>query len=298
MKHVLVAGATGYLGRYVVKELKKQGFYTKVLVRDPDKLDQIGNAFAPSIAEDVDEVVIGDITKPETVTNICDHIDYVFSTVGMTRERNGLTFHDVDYQGNLNLLKEAERSHAAKFIYVHVYRTDDWKEPGPLIEAKEKFVEVLTASSIDHMIIRPTGYFSDIASLLGMAQNGRVFLIGDGRARMNPIHGEDLAQYCIRSFAKSNQTLDVGGPETFSYQQMAQLAFDLLNKRKRATRIPTALFNLISKLLKWSGNHNYGLFRFFFNVMTHDLTAPSYGDHRIRAFFKEMMEEEHNEITR
>src|SRR5690625_223732 len=120
MKRVLVAGATGYLGRYIVKALKKQGFYIKALVRNSDKLNQPGDFLVPSRNEDIDEVVIGDITKPATLKYICTNIDYVFSSVGITRENNGLTFEEVDYQGNVNLLREAEQSHVSKFMYIHV----------------------------------------------------------------------------------------------------------------------------------------------------------------------------------
>lgn len=288
MKRVLVAGATGYLGRYVVKELKRQGFYTKVLVRNPDKLNQEGNFFAPSIKEDVDEIVTGDITKPDTLKHICDNIDYVFSSIGITRKHNDLTFKDVDYQGNVNLLKEAERSHVAKFMYIHVCIDSDWKKPGPLIEAKKHFVNVLKASSVDHVIINPTGYFSDLADFFSMAKKGRVFLIGNGKTRMNPIHGEDLAQFCIESFLKVNQTLPIGGPEIFTYEQMAQLAFKVLDQREHITNIPVFLLNPISLCLKWFTNYHYGLYRFFLNAMTHNLIAPMYGKHKVKDFMNEL----------
>ncbi|GGJ75397.1 SDR family oxidoreductase [Virgibacillus salexigens] len=287
MKRVLVAGATGYLGRYVVKELKRQGFYIKVLVRHPGKLNQTGNFLEPSIGEDVDEVAIGDITKPDTLKHICDNIDYVFSSVGITRKSNGLTFKDVDYQGNVNLLKEVENSHVAKFMYIHVCINDDWKEPGPLIEAKKRFVEVLTASNVDHIIIRPTGYFSDLTQFLTMAKKGRVYLIGDGKTRMNPIHGQDLAQFCIQSFSEVNQILDVGGPEILTYEQIAKLAFDVLDRKEHITHIPVGLLNSVSLGLRLFSKHNYGVLRFFMNVMTHNVTAPMYGKHKIKSVFYE-----------
>ena len=38
MKKVLVAGATGYLGRYLVQELKKQGYWVRALARNTNKI--------------------------------------------------------------------------------------------------------------------------------------------------------------------------------------------------------------------------------------------------------------------
>lgn len=288
MKRVLVAGATGYLGRYVVKELKRQGFYIKTLVRHPDKLNQTGEFQAPPIGEDVDDVAIGDITKPNTLKHSCDHVDYVFSSVGITRKNHGLTFEDVDYQGNVNLLKEAEQSHVAKFMYIHVCIDDGWKDPGPMIEAKKRFVKVLTASAVDHIVIRPTGFFSDLTQFLTMAKKGRVYLIGDGKTSMNPIHGEDLARFCVQSLSEANQILDVGGPEILTYEQIARSAFGVLNREEHITHIPAGLLNAVSLGLKLFSKHYYGLFRFFLNVMTHHVTAPKYGKHQIRDFFNEI----------
>ncbi|ASK64174.1 hypothetical protein CFK37_19485 [Virgibacillus phasianinus] len=289
MKRVLIAGATGYLGRYVVTSLKDQGFYTKALVRDPDKLNQPGKFLEPSVAEDVDEVAIGDLTKPGTLKHICDDVDYVFSSVGITGKIDGLTFDDVDYQGNVNLLKEAEQGGVDKFMYIHVCIDDDWKEPGPLIKAKKRFVEDLVASSVDHIVIRPTGYFSDLTQFLNMAKKGRAYVIGDGKMRMNPIHGEDLGRYCIQCFSKLNQTIDIGGPEILTYEQIAQLAFDVLCQKEHITHIPTGLLKPVSVGLKWSNKHYYGLYRFFMNVMTHNVIAPVYGKHKIRDYFNEMI---------
>lgn len=99
MKKVLVAGATGYLGRYVVKELKKQGYWVRALARNPEKLKDL--------EEFVDDMFVGEVTKPETLDKVCDGIDFVISSVGITRQKDGLTFMDVDYRGNKNLLDAA-----------------------------------------------------------------------------------------------------------------------------------------------------------------------------------------------
>lgn len=285
MERVLVAGATGYLGRYVLKELKSQGYFVKALVRSPDKLYKTGSLGEPSIEDDIDEVVIGDITQPNTLQNICSDVDYVFSSVGITRRSHDLTFDDVDYQGNINLLKEAEDNHVSKFMYIHVYINDNWKKLGPLIEAKERFVKSLKTSNIAHIIIRPTGYFSDLTQFLTMAKKGRVYLIGNGKTKMNPIHGEDLAQFCVQSLSKENQTFDVGGPEILSYEKIAQVAFEALNQKERVTHIPIVFLKLSSWGMKWFSKHNYGVFQFFLNVITHNLVAPKHRKHKIKDSF-------------
>src|SRR5690625_2274920 len=96
MKRVLLAGATGYLDKYVGRELKKQRYHTKELVRNNNKLDEHGTFQEPVIRKYVDEIAIGDITKPNTIKNVCENIEYVFTSVGITNRQRGITFKDVD----------------------------------------------------------------------------------------------------------------------------------------------------------------------------------------------------------
>ena len=115
MKKVLVAGATGYLGQYLVKELKKRNYWVRVLIRKESQ---------KKIFENVDDYFIGQITQPETLLNVAKDIDWVFTTVGITRQKDGLTYMDVDYQGNSNLLQEAIKSNIEAFQYISAFKTD------------------------------------------------------------------------------------------------------------------------------------------------------------------------------
>ena len=171
MKHVLVTGATGYLGRYLIKELKKQNYRVRALARNAIKLD--------NLKEHVDEIFEAEATKPETLTGICEGIDVVISSIGITRQKDGLTYMDVDYQGNKNLLDLAIKSNVSKFIYVSVVNAHLMKDL-KMIQAKELFVDKLKESGLDYAVIRPTGFFSDMLEFLKMAQKGKVSLFGSG----------------------------------------------------------------------------------------------------------------------
>ncbi len=92
MQKVLVAGATGYLGQFVVKALKASGYRVRALGRSAAKL-------AP-VEEYADELCVGEVTDPGSLTGLCDGVDIVFSSVGITRQQDGLTYNDVDYQAN------------------------------------------------------------------------------------------------------------------------------------------------------------------------------------------------------
>ena len=183
-KRVLVAGGTGYLGGYVLGEFRRRGYFVRALARVPSKLDNKEGDF--------DEVVRGEVTQPESLETCCDGIDVVFSSVGITKQKGNLTFQDVDFQGNVNLLEEAKRAGVKQFIYVSVFNARKLLHLD-IVKAHEDFVDVLRESGMDYRVIRPTGYFSDMGEFFQMAKRGRVFLFGPGTNVINPIHGADLA---------------------------------------------------------------------------------------------------------
>ena len=276
---VLVAGATGYLGAFVAKEFTKRGHFVRALARSPEKLDPI--------RDELDEIVIGEVTQPDTLAGVCDGIEVVFSSVGITKQKGKLTFGDVDYQGNLNLLREAQKAGVRKFIYVSVFN-------GPsllhldIIKAHEDFVAELKASGLDYAVIRPTGYFSDMGEYLQMAKKGRVWLVGSGENRMNPIHGADLAVACVDAMEGTEREVEVGGPETLTYRQIAEIALDAAGKEIRITSVPVWIIRLSVTLMRLLNRHNGELLAFFAAMMTSDMVAPATGSHRLGEYFREL----------
>jgi len=281
MQRVLVAGATGYLGKAVVRECKARGHFVRALARSPDKLSSLEGSF--------DEVVRAQVTRPETLAHVCDGMDLVFSSIGITKQKDGLTFRDVDYKGNVNLLEAALRSNVRKFVYVSAFNGPVLRHLD-IIDAHEAFVDVLEASGIDCAVVRPTGYFPDMGEVLGMARRGRVWLIGSGENRVNPIHGADLAVACVDAMEGNVTELDVGGPKTYSWNEVAALAFDALGKPARTSHGPGWLMGSAVRLVGLFNRHEGNLLAFFTAMATTDVVAPSIGTHTLEGYYRELGE--------
>lgn len=278
MPKVLLAGATGYLGGYILSELLNRQYDVRVVVRNPSKLN-------PEEAEKI-EVFVGQVTDPESIRSCCKDIDVVISTLGITKQKDGLKYMDVDYQANKNILDEALNSGVKKFIYTSVLKGKELTDL-KICEAKELFVDALKQSEIDHCIIRPNGFFSDMAEFFTMAQNGRIYLLGDGEYKVNPIHGEDLAQVCVDAIQSSEKEIEVGGPETLTHNEIAGIAFDMAGKDKKITYIPEWLVKTFLFLLRsFTAQKFYGMKEFFLTVLAMDLVAPEMGKHTLREFYK------------
>jgi uncharacterized protein YbjT (DUF2867 family) len=281
MKRVLVAGATGYLGGFVANELRNRGYFVRALVRSSKKIDGLWDS--------TDEIIEAQVTQPETLDGICDGIDLVFSSVGITRQKDQLTFRDVDYQGNKNLLDAAIKAGVKKFVYVSAYNGPHLRHLD-IIDAHEAFVDELKASGIKYTVLRPTGYFSDMGEVFEMARKGRVWIIGSGENRVNPIHGADLAVACVDAMNGDETEIEVGGPETYTWRDVAALAFEILRKPTKVSRVPSRVMWSVVRLVKLFNRHQGDLLAFFTTMATTDVVAQPTGCHTLEQHYRFLVE--------
>lgn len=277
MKNILLAGATGYLGKYIAKELKSRGYTITLLVRNQEKL-KLNHIIADQIFE-------GDMSDENFYHGVMHNIDVVISTIGITRQKDANTYMSVDYGVNHLLLQEALRENVQKFIYTSVLHGEELQHL-KICEAKERFVKELQSSNIDSLIVRPTGFFSDMEEFLKMAINGRIFLLGNGTKKVNPIDGEDLAGLIINAMKLNLDVLEIGGPNILTHKEIAELAFSSIGKAPSIFYIPLWIqtpFLFFLRLL--STEKTYGPIEFFLNVMNLDMTSNIFGSKTLTEHF-------------
>lgn len=277
---ILIAGSTGYLGSNIVELLLSEHIDFKAIARNKTKLLAMG--------VEESQVIEAQVTHPDELKGVCEGVDVVISCLGITRQQDGLGYSDVDYQANLNLLEEAERAGVGKFIYISAFNAQ--KHPQVrLLEAKERFASrLLQSTKLTPCVIRPNGFFSDITEVYNMAKSGRVFTFGDGESLLNPIHGKDLARFCLEVIERNDTELDVGGPDVLSVNDIARLAFKSQNKVEKNTHLPDfprrAGLSIVRHLPeKWGGPAE-----FFLTMLGGDNIAPTYGRHRLEDYFGEL----------
>ncbi len=289
-KTVLVAGSTGYLGKFVVRAFKRRGYRVRALTRSEARLGQPGPFTAPPVGEFVDEVFVGEITKPETLEGLMDGIDIVFSSIGISRQRDGLTFEQIDHQANRLLLDLAKQAGVQKFVYVSLWGQS---EIGHLeiVRAHEKVVTALEESGISYCVVRPSGYFSDMGVLLDMAKKGRSFLVGKGENHFNPIHGADLAEVCVDAAETDEREIGAGGPDTMTQREAAELAFDVIDKPPKIVVLPMWLMRGGVRLIGILNRQFGDLFEFIVTAGEIDGVAPSVGKTTLRSYFEELAQD-------
>lgn len=277
---VMVAGATGYLGRHIVRELKGRGHFVRALARDAARLESVRDA--------VGEVFTADATDQKALAGCCDGMDAVISSVGLVGKAGNKTAWDVDYAANRNLLDEAGRAGVGKFVYTSVVRAPAL-EKLQLVRAKRAFEAELRGSGLAYTILLPNGYFSDFDAYLEMARNGRVYLFGDGSFRINPIDGADVATAAVDALDAATNEVELGGPEILTHEEIATAAFRASGTPPRIMHIPTWVITAGLTLLRWvTPLRVHGVIEFPLTVLTHDVLSPAVGRHRLADHYQDV----------
>jgi uncharacterized protein YbjT (DUF2867 family) len=281
METVLVAGANGVLGRHVLGILRAHGYRVRALTRSA--------AHGRALGDLADQVIVGDATRPETLTQACQDATLIFSCLGQSvnldLNNRGPGYRAIDYVGNHNLITMAKAAGVRRFGYVSVFGAERFPQLA-YMKAHADVAAELRASGLSYAIICPTGFFSAFDPILAMAQSGRASLIGDGTARSNPIHDADLAEVCVQALlADTNQVIEVGGPETLSRRQIIELAFTAVGKPVQISGMPVWTANAMSAVAAPFAPRVAELMAFAAAMFTSDSIAPAQGNRRLADYF-------------
>lgn len=277
---VLVAGATGVVGREVALLLKQRGHFVRTISKTPQRAD--------ALRECVDEVRVLDATRPEYVAGTCDGLDAVISALGAPVSPSGKgrrSFADVDLRANLNLLAEARRAGARRFVYVGVFTEAVYADTA-YVKAHARVETAIRESGLEYGFVRTTGVFGSLAEMLPMALKGPLPVIGDGSALTNPIDERDVAEAVLAALVAAGSTeVDIGGPETLSRRQIAEAAFTALGRPPRLMKMPVWAFALV-RVIYGLFNRRMGEFLAFMQLaVTHACIAPTPGKRKLLEHF-------------
>jgi uncharacterized protein YbjT (DUF2867 family) len=216
-----------------------------------------------------------DVTNPETLKGVCDGADVVVTTVGLTKTSAEVTNYQIDFQGNLNLLNEAKAAGVKNFAYISVIKAD-MAPKVPMLHAKYLFEEELKKSGLKWVIYRPTGYFYDIVKVFRpMIEKGEVTLLGNNPVHANVVSTEDFAEFIVAHMTDENKMYDVGGKETYSYEEIANLCFAAAGKEPVIKRAPAVLFDILAFINKFKKNGKEAILRFSKWTLTEEMVGDT-----------------------
>ncbi|NHC37028.1 SDR family oxidoreductase [Scytonema millei] len=216
----LVTGATGGIGRRVVRSLRERGMPVRAFVRLLSRYSELEHRGA--------EIFIGDLQVDRDIQKACQGVQYIVSAHGS----DGNAF-ALDYHANIELIDRAKEQKVQHFVFISVLGADRGYEDAPVFKAKRAVEKYLQASGINYTILRPAGLASNLLPLAErFRQTGIYLLVGDGKNRTSIVSTDDLAQIIVNSFMlpeARNRTFSVGGAEILQRQDVPHILGKIFN---------------------------------------------------------------------
>ncbi|KGE02878.1 NAD(P)H-binding protein [Pseudohaliea rubra] len=252
---VFVAGASGYSGRALVRELCARGHRVVCLVRPRsgvggrDSPEDLARALPDA------EFRVGDVSDPHSLREdgfAGESFDAVFSCLA-TRGGGVRDAWTVEFEANRVLLDAALTAGVPHFVLLSAICVQRPKLA--FQRAKLTFEALLAASGLRYSIVRPTAFFKSLAGQLPRVLAGKPYLLfGNGElTACKPISERDLACYlvdCLDDPMRHDAILPVGGPgPALTPRAMGELLFRLSGRPPRYRSVPPGLFTAVGGVL-------------------------------------------------
>ena len=232
----LVTGATGGLGRRIVRLLRGREMPVRAFVRLTSRYGELEHRGA--------EIYIGDLQQERDIQKACKGVRYIISAHGSDGNAQAL-----DYRANIDLIDQAKEIGVQHFVFTSVLGADRGYEDAPTFKAKREVEKYLQASGLNYTILRPAGFASNLLPLAErFRQTGIYLLIGDPKNRTSIVSTDDLARIAVDSIsieAARNQIFPVGGSEILERGEIPRIFGRILNREPTIINPPLLAFDAV-----------------------------------------------------
>ncbi|WP_036487668.1 SDR family oxidoreductase [Myxosarcina sp. GI1] len=230
----LVTGATGSLGRRVVRQLRDKDMPVRAFARLSANYGELADRGA--------EIFIGDLRQERDITKACRDVRYIISCHGSGKNAQAL-----DYRANIDLIDRAIENNVEHFVFISVLGADRGYQDSATFKAKREVEKYLAASGLNYTILRPSGFANNLLPLAERFRDTGIYLlIGDPKNRSSIVSTDDLATIAIASTTTEpakNQTFAVGGPDILKREDIPRIFARLFDKDPIVINPPLTLFD-------------------------------------------------------
>jgi len=246
---ILVTGGTGFVGRDLVRELKKE-FRVRCLVRDPRR--------AREILEEDCELATGDISDPASIFNaLSGGIVAVIHLVGILVQTKKATFRSVHVEGTRNVVEACARKGVKRYLHISALGTRE-NAKSAYHRTKWEAEEIIRASGLEYTIFRPSvifgkeDRFTNLFARL-MRASPVVFVPGNGRNRMQPVFVKDLVNavcLSLRMDKTRNKVYEIAGPRIYAFDEILDLIAEAIGKKRLKVHIPMPVMRVNAAIME------------------------------------------------
>jgi uncharacterized protein YbjT (DUF2867 family) len=243
--NLLVVGATGTLGRQVVRRALDEGHQVRCLVRSLKK--------AAFLKEWGAEIVQGDLTSPETLKPALEGITAVIDAA-TSRATDSLSIKQVDWDGKVSLIQAAVAAGIERFVFFSILDAEKFPNV-PLMEIKRCTELFLAESGLKYTILRPCGFMQGLIGqyAIPILEGQSIWITGDS-SPIAYMDTQDIAKFAVRALEvqeTANRTFPIVGTRAWGAYEIIRLCERLSGKNAKIARLSLGFLRLVRQILRF-----------------------------------------------
>jgi len=242
-RRVTIIGASGFVGRYVVKRLAAEGAVILACSRRAAAagflrpMGDVGQIAAINL----------DIADERAVAAAVAGAEAVVNAVGILFERGTQRFEEIHHQGPARLARLAAAAGVRHFVHVSAISAD---ASAPALYARTKAAgeAAVRAAFPGAVILRPSLVFGpedDFFNRFAAIARYSPFLplIGGGETKFQPVYVDDVAAAVAAVLAQPGaaEAYELAGPAVFSMKQLFEYMLQVIGRRRLLVPVPFGL---------------------------------------------------------
>ncbi|MCP5366692.1 MAG: complex I NDUFA9 subunit family protein [Hyphomicrobiales bacterium] len=272
---VTVFGASGFVGRHLVRRLAADGAIVRAAVRDTEA------ALFLKPMGDLGQIVpvAADVTNRATVDAAVAGADAVVNLVGILAEWGKRTFQAFHAEGAANVAAAARDAGIGALVHMSALGADADSQ-SDYARTKAEGEAAVRAAFPAAVIVRPSvifgpedGFFNLFAGLTrwspvlpvfgcpvipAVKVGGRfgldVDFYGDGGTKFQPVYVGDVAEAIFRALGRpdcAGKTYELGGPRVYGFKDVMDLILRIIDRRRILAPVPFAVGSIMGFFLEW-----------------------------------------------
>ena len=258
-----VTGATGFIGRHLLRALRRRGWSAACLVRRKEA--------EAELRDDGWDVVAGDLEDDDALRELTARTDVVFHVAGLTAG-SGRELQRVNVAGSERVGQAAHRAAAARIVYLSSLAVSGPSRRGQPLDAADRAAPVsaygkskadgeraVMESGVPFTILRPPAVYGpfdkELLRVFRWALKGTAPMIGDGEQQLSLVYAADLGDAMVAAAERPstlNRTYHVAHPDVIAQRELIKAIAAALGRRVNLFPVPAPVARVVLELSGWA----------------------------------------------
>lgn len=246
-KVATVFGGSGFVGRYIVQRLAKQGWRVKVASRRPNEamFTQV-YGFPGQVTP-----MLANIRFPKTIEEAIEGSSAVVNCVGILNQIKQQKFDAIHFKAAENIAKISSQMDVDRLIHMSSLGSTIGS-PSEYADSKARGEQVVIDNFEEAIIFRPSvifgnedEFFNKFASL---ARLSIVLPLPGGHTQFQPVFVDDVAQAVEKAVIEDIKPgiYELGGPDQLSLKQLIDRMLEIIRRKRLVLAFPAPLFSPVA----------------------------------------------------